>query len=253
MKYSILHMEKQLGASRSGIYPVLIDTENEVLLFDAGFPGQLEDFEKELASVGYTFNEVTKLVVSHQDHDHMGSLKAIKERYRHIEIIASASETPYIDGTKPSLRLVQADSFNQTLSGPSKAFGEKFSAYLRTIEPCPIDTQLDKPGYIAEGIQVIFTPGHTPGHVSLYLQEIGLFLAGDALAIEDGHFVIANPQFTLDMEQTLASIKKIQGMNPSQIICYHGGKIDTEVGQKLNELVRKCEESGTLAGIVELN
>ncbi|WP_320130784.1 MBL fold metallo-hydrolase [uncultured Sphaerochaeta sp.] len=245
MKYSILHLEKQIGASITSIHPVLIDTGKEVILFDAGFPDQLEDFEKELALVASSFPKVTKLVISHQDHDHMGSLRAIKKRFGQIEIIASALETPYIDGTKHSLRLVQADAFNQTIKGPYKEFGEKFSAYLRTIEPCPVDTEIVEEGYIAEGIMAIFTPGHTPGHVSLYLEEKEILLAGDALAIENSAFVIANPQFTLDMEQTLASIQKIRDMHPCLIVCYHGGRIDTEVGQKLDELIKKCEKSDT--------
>ena len=92
---------------------------------------------------------------------------------------------------------------------------------------------------------VIFTSGHTPGHISLYLEEKEILLAGDALALENGAFAIANPQFTLDMGKTLASIQKIRDMHPSRIVCYHGGTIDTEVGQKLDELINNCEKSDT--------
>ncbi|AEV28384.1 Zn-dependent hydrolase, glyoxylase [Sphaerochaeta pleomorpha str. Grapes] len=149
----------------------------------------------ELALIGCTFSEVIKRIVFHPDHVHRGSLKAIKHRYGHVEIIASASETAYSNGTKPTLRLVQADAFNQTLSGPSREFGGKFSAYLRTIEPCPVDTELTKEGDVAEGVRAIFTSGHTPGHISLYLEENRILLAGDALAIEDGNFVTAKPPY----------------------------------------------------------
>jgi glyoxylase-like metal-dependent hydrolase (beta-lactamase superfamily II) len=36
------------------------------------------------------------------------------------------------------------------------------------------------------GIRVIFTPGHTPGHLSLYLERPRVLVAGDALTAEGG-------------------------------------------------------------------
>ncbi|MCK9911855.1 hypothetical protein MXD81_22055, partial [Microbacteriaceae bacterium K1510] len=49
------------------------------------------------------------------------------------------------------------------------------------------------------GIRVIFTPGHTPGHISLYLQQSKTLVAADAMIVWDG--VLRGPvqQTTLDM------------------------------------------------------
>src|SRR5215217_2330221 len=39
---------------------------------------------------------------------------------------------------------------------------------------------------LAGGTRVIFTPGHTPGHLSLYLERPKVLVAGDALTAEGG-------------------------------------------------------------------
>jgi glyoxylase-like metal-dependent hydrolase (beta-lactamase superfamily II) len=57
-------------------------------------------------------------------------------------------------------------------------------------------------------VRVIATPGHTPGHISLYLPELDTIISGDAMALENGKPVIANPQFTLNMEEAAASMER---------------------------------------------
>lgn len=47
---------------------------------------------------------------------------------------------------------------------------------------------------------ICFTPGHTPGHISLYFLQSKTLVAGDAVVIENGVLDIANPQFALDLE-----------------------------------------------------
>ncbi|EIJ79963.1 metal-dependent hydrolase [Bacillus methanolicus PB1] len=39
---------------------------------------------------------------------------------------------------------------------------------------------------ICGGIKVISTPGHTPGHISLYLEESKILFAGDAMVCSNG-------------------------------------------------------------------
>jgi len=46
---------------------------------------------------------------------------------------------------------------------------------------------------------VISTPGHMPGHISLFLRETNSIVTGDAAVIENGESIISNPQFTLDL------------------------------------------------------
>jgi len=116
-----------------------------------------------------------------------------------------------------------------------------FLAYLKTIIPCEITRTVCDNEYIGEGLRVIFTPGHTAGHISLMLEveDDKIIFAGDALAFENGKLEIANPQFTLDMDKCKKSIEKIKALSPNKIICYHGGIIKENVDSLLDELLKK--------------
>jgi glyoxylase-like metal-dependent hydrolase (beta-lactamase superfamily II) len=58
------------------------------------------------------------------------------------------------------------------------------------------------------GIRVIFTPGHTPGHISLYLKQSKTLVAGDAMICLDGSLRGPVQQTTLDMNTALRSLEK---------------------------------------------
>ena len=72
---------------------------------------------------------------------------------------------------------------------------------------------------------MISTPGHMPGHISLYLKETNSIITGDAsVIIENNKLVIANPQFALDLELAKKSLEKLISMNADNYYCYHGEK-----------------------------
>jgi glyoxylase-like metal-dependent hydrolase (beta-lactamase superfamily II) len=91
--------------------------------------------------------------------------------------------------------------------------------------------------YICEGVRVIYTPGHTPGHISLLMENEKVFFAGDALAVENGKLVVANPQFTLDMEETRRSLEKIRNLEIETLICYHGNVYPGNIKNGIDEIL----------------
>lgn len=231
--YSILSITKDLGSRKSVIHPAAIREKNGIILFDAGYPGQADDIEQALAEMGCTVADITAIVLSHHDHDHIGSLAELKRRNPKIRVLSSAGEADYISGKKTSLRLLQALEYNKTLTGDEKEFGERFARYLETVEHCPVDDVVQDLDYLCDGVRVIGTPGHTPGHISLLLEKEKLLLAGDALAIENGKLAKANPKFTLDTEEALKSVEKIKNLNLERISCYHGNMYSGPVKEEL--------------------
>lgn len=73
------------------------------------------------------------------------------------------------------------------------------------------------------GIQVIQTPGHTPGHIALRLCESGIVICGDAANIGNGVLVGAVPAQAHDLAAAEESFKKITSLNATGYVCYHGG------------------------------
>ena len=237
--YTVLTITKDLGFTKSIIHPAAIRDESGIILFDAGYPDQADDIEQALAEMGGTVAVITAIVLSHHDHDHIGSLAELKRRNPKIRVLSSEKEADYISGKKQSLRLLQALEYNKSLSGEEKEFGERFARYLETVEHCPVDDVVQDMDYICGGVKVIETPGHTPGHISLLLEDEKLLLAGDALAIEDGRLAKANPKFTLDKKEALRSVKKIKNLHLERISCYHGnmytGPVEKELARILVE------------------
>ncbi|HYE10854.1 MAG TPA: MBL fold metallo-hydrolase [Patescibacteria group bacterium] len=208
------------------INPVLLIGNNEVVLVDCGYPNFLALLETEMKSKGIDPNSLTKVLITHHDDDHMGALSEIKEKYPNIKVVTSEIESEYISGKKKSLRLLQAEEILKSLPEEQKQFGIEFCESLRKVKPVNVDiTVKDQDCFNwAGGCQVIATPGHMPGHISLYLSETNSIITGDAAVIENGKLVIANPQFTLDFDIAEDSLEKIISMNADNYYCYHGGK-----------------------------
>jgi glyoxylase-like metal-dependent hydrolase (beta-lactamase superfamily II) len=222
-----LSIEMNFGAVKDTINPAVLCDSSHRVLVDCGYIGSLPKIEQALQENDIAPESVTHIILTHQDHDHVGAAAAYKKKYPDVTVMASAVEAPYISGAAKSLRLAQAEQLQKTLPPEQQAFGEAFCSLLRSIEPVHIDCPLNAEDLLpfCGGCQVLATPGHTPGHISLFLPELETVIPGDAMASENGKPVIANPQFTLDVEKAAASFERLMSLNAKTIICYHGGAL----------------------------
>ncbi|WP_083189786.1 MBL fold metallo-hydrolase [Orenia metallireducens] len=235
--YNILTLKFDMGKDLIEVHPLLIQEGEELILCDAGYPNQLQQIELELKRCGFTMRDLTKIFISHHDHDHIGSIGQLKENNPSVEIITSEIEKPFVEGTEKSLRLIQAEEYNESLNEEEKEFGEAFANYLKTINSVKVNTIVGDGDYIAKGVKVVSTPGHTPGHQSILLESESILFTGDALAFENNRLIIANPEFTLDIDECMKSIRKISDMKLSKLICYHGGLVENGISESLSELL----------------
>ncbi len=207
------------------VHPTLLWDDNNIVLVDCGFIGSLPLLEDELRRHDLSVDQLTGLVLTHHDHDHMGAAAAVKEANPNIRIYCSPAEAPFISAQEKPLRLCQAEEMQKMLPPEQQAFGKAFCDLLRRVEPVQPDVLLSDGERLdwCGGCRVIATPGHTPGHISLYMENASIVITGDAIALEEGRPVIANPQFTLDMKQATESLEKLLTMKAKTYYCYHGG------------------------------
>lgn len=227
VEYKIIRLvvEESFGNTVHTVYPTLLWDEKNIVLVDCGFIGSLPTLEKELAQHGLTVKQLTGLVLTHHDHDHMGAAAALKRANPNLKIYSSYLEAPYISAQDKPLRLKQAEELQETLPPDQQDFGRAFCDMLRRVEPVLVDEYLNDSNEMAwcGGCRIIATPGHTPGHISLFMEKDSIVITGDAMALEEGRPVIANPQFTLDLNQAEISINKLLSLNAKAYYCYHGG------------------------------
>lgn len=239
--YHLLNIDFEYNGQQQTITPVLLHEGSEIILVDCGYPNFIPQLEEAAGRYGIALDSITQLIVTHHDMDHIGSLAALKREYPHLRIIAHESEAPYIEGEKKSVRLEQAESTLHLLPDEAKPHAEQFIRYLQSIEPAPVDRTVMSGERLpwCGGIEIVHTPGHMPWHISLYLPAYKTLIAGDVVVIAEGKLNIANPQFTLDKDAAIRSVRQLLDYDIDQLICYHGGLFQGDVKQALRELLRE--------------
>ncbi len=209
------------------IHPVVLKDDKSMVLIDCGYTGFLPKIEQAMDEKHLDCRDLTHVLITHQDHDHIGALYDLKQKYPQVQIIASKSESPYISGKLKSLRLEQAEAMQAGLPEEQKPFGLAFCKILKNVHPVEVDLEVTDGDVLdwCGGCTIVGTPGHTPGHISVFVSQPKVMITGDAAALENGELVIANPQFTLDIKEAEESLHKIMASGAKRIICYHGGTL----------------------------
>ena len=209
------------------IYPGLIAADHALALVDAGYPGFLPRIEQEIARHGYDAGDLTHVIVTHYDIDHIGALHDLKYKYPGVRIVASEREAGAISGERRSERLLQAERMQAHLPEEQQAFGIWFIRQLESLKHVPVDQTVRDGDTLFDGrCRVIATPGHTPGHISLHIPELDSVISGDAAVNENGTLAVANPQFCLDPESAERSLGMLTELRAARYYCYHGGMLD---------------------------
>lgn len=189
-----------------------------------------------MSKVGVPFDKLKVVILTHQDLDHIGSLPEILNHSNNdIEVYAHVFDKPYIEGTLP---LINTDpdrmSKEQWASLP-----EQMQFLYKNPPKAKVDKTLEDGQELSYcgGIQVIFTPGHTPGHISLYLKQNKTLVAGDAMVVVDGVLQRPVSQTTLDMKTAINSLEKFLDLDIEKVICYHGGLCSIKDKKQIKDLL----------------
>lgn len=171
--------------------------------------------EKAFEENGLNIKNLKQIILTHHDHDHMGAAKEIIKKYQSVNVKCSKEQLPYVLGKKKSLRLEQAEI--------ARADSE-FMKVLKSVEYLDSALVVEDNEIICSGVKVVKTPGHMPGHISIYVEPMKTLISGDFLVCNDGVLGIADEKFVLDKEEEINSLKKIINLDIERIICFHGGE-----------------------------
>ncbi|MDM5155341.1 MBL fold metallo-hydrolase [Bacillus sp. DX1.1] len=199
------------------IHPILLWDQEMAVLIDTGFPGQIEDLHVAMDKIGVSFDKLKVVILTHQDIDHIGSLPEILHNCgSNIKVYAHELDKPYIQGDLPLLK-------DGHIENPPKG----------KVDDTLIDGQ-ELP--YCGGIRVIHTPGHTPGHISLYLRQSKTLVAGDSMYSVNGTLGGIHVPTTLDIKAARQSLKKYLDLDIESVICYHGGLSKVNINDQIQKL-----------------
>lgn len=209
---------------------LILDATHGPTLVDTGLPGQRDAIAAALAEAGVQVADLKGIILTHQDIDHVGSLHDLVQASG-AHVLAHATEAPFIDGT-----LLPRFARPEVL-----AERPELRAVAERFQPTPIDEQLQDGSRLdlAGGVQVVFTPGHTPGHMCLYHERSKTLIAGDALTAGEGRLQGPNPGATQDMAQAGQSVRKLAALDVETIVCYHGGVVREDARGQLRRVAQE--------------
>ena len=188
--------------STKGNYAYVILGE-EIILVDTGRPGQGKGILNDLKSMGIEPQDVKHILITHHDVDHIGSL-AFMQQATGAKIWASKEDIPYIYGEK------------------SRPGIKKLISYIMRVKKPENVNHYPENGKIGD-VEVIPSPGHTPGHVCLLYKDV-LFI-GDLFRTSNGEVSPMGSFMNWDDSVLKQSIAKIDNYDFKWICPAHGGPI----------------------------
>jgi glyoxylase-like metal-dependent hydrolase (beta-lactamase superfamily II) len=199
----------------------------DVTLVDTGPPGSADRVAAALDSWG----RVRRVVLTHYHADHAGSAREVST-WPGVQVLAHHADA----------RVVRGDARGEW---PSFTPAERgLYAVVGTGLPDPpdvpqarVDVDLDDGDVIDGGLQVIWTPGHTPGSIAVRHAERGVLFTGDTAAEREGA-VLLGP-FNIDRERAKESFRRLAEPGITTVCFGHG---DPLVGERV-DLLRTAANS----------
>ena len=184
----------------------------------------------------------TAIVMTHGHFDHAGSLETLA-RHWDVPVYAHPLEFPYLNGQSS---YPPADAFvgGGAMALLSPLFPRSpvdVAPWLKMLPPDQIVPEM--PGWIW-----LHTPGHSPGHISLWRESDRTLIAGDAIVTtgqESIYEAIAQtpemhgpPRYlTPDWQEAEQSVKLLASLKPELVISGHGRPVKgVQMRRRLDDL-----------------
>lgn len=196
---------------------VIVDT-NGVTVIDAGLPGSQKKILAYIAGLGKSAQDVKRIIITHADLDHFGGLAAL-QKATGARTYASKIEADAIAQGKAS-REIKPGGFSLrrilfAILGPfMKATPFQVDEVITEGQTLPV----------LVGLQVVETPGHTPGHISLFAPSIGVLFCGDSMVSNEKGLQGSRPGITWDETRARESERKQAGLG-ARIVCSGHGPV----------------------------
>jgi len=171
----------------------------------------------------------TICLLSHTHWDHIGSAHEFAERLVHPAEAAILADPT--NAATLAAKYAKDDPAIEAQMFTRRPPGWRGSAYR--LRPAP-PTQLVAEGAVIDlgdrRLTVLHTPGHSPGHVSLFEERTGILFAADA--VYDGPLV--DKLYHSDLAAYRATMRRLRDLQPSIV---HGGHFPSFGPTRYRELI----------------
>ena len=187
-----------------------LESADGLTLIDAGIGPAAGKVLKQLRAAGHQSSAVKRILITHAHADHIGGLAEL-QRATGAQVMAHVLEHAALKRSLSSAR---------TLSS------------LRELQA---DVILPE---VLNGLQVIFTPGHTAGSVCFWQPEQRVLFCGDVLLHLWG-VSLPLPFVTRDMAANKRAVKKLAELDVHSLCFGHGEPLLHDTSAQLRAFVAK--------------
>jgi glyoxylase-like metal-dependent hydrolase (beta-lactamase superfamily II) len=204
--------------------PYLLIDPNGLTLIDAGLPGSHKKILRYIKSMGYKPEGLRRILITHADFDHVGGLARLKAATG-ARIFAHPVEAEAIAAGHSSRPLKPRNALAKLVFG---LMGSIFKATPVKVDEFLADGQVLP---VLGGLQVLETPGHTPGHLSFFAPSVGVLFVGDSIVTDENGLHGSHGANTGDQAKADESVRK-QAMLGTHIVCSGHGPVIREATGK---------------------
>ncbi len=205
--------------------PYLLVNDDGLTLIDAGLPGSEKKILAYVASLGKSPSDLKRIILTHSDLDHVGGLAALVKATG-ARTYASQIEAQAIAAGKPSRKIDRSGfSIRRLLMGLLRPF---FKTTPFQVDEVLADGQVLP---ILGGLRVVATPGHTPGHISLYAPAERVLFCGDSMVTDASGIQGSRPTVTWDAAQARDSVRAQAGLGARIVCSGHGPAVKDAAGK----------------------
>lgn len=200
---------------------------SDFVLVDTGMPGSADEIISEAEARFGKKSRPKAIILTHGHFDHVGSVIELIEHWQ-VPVYAHQLELPYLTGMKsypdpdPSVEGGMMAKLSSLYPKEPVNLGDH-------VEALPSDGSLP----FMPGFRWIHSPGHTPGHISLFREEDRSLIAGDAFVTtkqESLYKVVTQKKeisgppgyLTPDWKEAKESVVNLRSLQPEHALTGHG-------------------------------
>ncbi len=235
-KFSIFDQMQQITNNiyqiSLGLVNAFLIEDNGLTLIDSGYRNSTDKIFSAIAKAGKNPQDIKHVILTHCHPDHTGSVAEIKRRLN-ISVLAHSEDARLIEqGTGERLPIQPSPGVFNWL-----VYNLLIKPVNTRIEPVIVEEKLKDNDVIpiAGGLQIIHTPGHSAGHISLLLKNEGVLIAGDLCANVIG---LGLSTVYEDLNLGIKSILKAAELDFDKAVFGHGSPLLKFAKRKINEKFR---------------
>lgn len=220
-----------LGNGKGGhVHAFLLQNGTELTLVDTLFDDDGGEVLTAIERLGRKPRDLKRIAITHGHRSHLGGVAAL-QRATGATVHAHSWEADIVTGDRPAQPVTILPK--QSL----KLLPFQLGLWLNRPRHVPGAVSGTLAGGDSFGpLQVLYTPGHSPGHLAFWWPERRFLIAGDAVATWP-NLCPGWAAFNLNRSQARASLKRMAGLDPAVVGVGHGDPITRGASDTLHALI----------------